>query len=556
MGKNKSVILKVAGCAVFVFAIGIVVGCGIGNESVKSLQGYLLDRITRASSSNSSNSNAQIYMNASSSNASSANVVIPDNFLMISSFSINGSTVKQGDRVDINIDTVGAPVVSASLLFKTVDGSDLFSTTVRNFSTDQYIVIPNNVLTGEYVVNSVFINARNSDGTVFGQNFSVDNGSGSINYFNFNSKLTIIPKDNKKEIKLEGVSLSTDKTMVGDKVFFDVKTNVLITDLQMTFSDGKNTFVAYGRDLEFAKPYIEIPSNVKEGTYNLIKLKITSSDESVVYTKDGKNGTNRYFLNSTLKIEANPNASYVYNNEDLDSELLSQIYSAPNGSSITINVDSNSIVSDKLFTAIKGSDKKLVINSGDHQLIFNGKDIKNAKSIDVVISIEDLAYHEDINQFTDEGIVVNFPDNGNLPGKALVRIKATEDIEDILEDKVYVYMYSVSDNKFYEIATDVRKTDDGYYEFNITHNSDFLIMNKVLDKKYVLENSPDGNKIVMFQKGNKIHLLLIGLGSLLVICACVVVLVLKNRKTTKKKKDKKDSKDNKETKEEKDDKKE
>ena len=186
--------------------------------------------------------------------------------------------------------------------------------------------------------------------------------------------------------------------------------------------------------------------------------------------------------------------------------------------------------------------KKLVINSGDNQLIFDGKDIETPKSIDARISIESLSDHANISKFADKGVVVNFPNNGNLPGKALVRIKATKEVTNELKDKIYVYMYDEDSNMFYEIGNDVKKTSDGYYEYTVTHNSDFLMMNKKLDKKYVLENNPAGDKVVIFQKGNRVHLVLICLGLLLVVVALVVVIVLKKKKEEPKKKGKKKKK--------------
>ena len=40
------------------------------------------------------------------------------------------------------------------------------------------------------------------------------------------------------------------------------------------------------------------------------------------------------------------------------------------------------------------------------------------------------------------------------------------------KEKVYVYHYNTQCDDFTEIATEVKPTSDGYYEFNMSHNEE------------------------------------------------------------------------------------
>ena len=144
------------------------------------------------------------------------------------------------------------------------------------------------------------------------------------------------------------------------------------------------------------------------------------------------------------------------------------------------------------------------------------------------MTVDNVSSNEDISKLVSNGVVVNFPDNGNLPGKALIRVKATDEVDNILNDNVYVYIYNESSNNFCVIDTSVKKSSDGYYEFTITHNSDYLITNNKLDSKLVVAQSDDN--VVSFQKGNGIYLLLIAVGVAVIIAVVVVIVVLKKKK--------------------------
>ena len=142
--------------------------------------------------------------------------------------------------------------------------------------------------------------------------------------------------------------------------------------------------------------------------------------------------------------------------------------------------------------------------------------------------MEKVSDNEKISKLVQNGIVVSFPDNGNLPGKALVRIKATDNMKSVLNNDVYVYIYNEDTNDFCVVDTNVSKSADNYYEFVVTHNSDYLVVNEKLDSKLIASES--SNNVVSFQKSNKTYLMLIAIGVAIIVAIIIVLIILMRKK--------------------------
>lgn len=547
MDKFKSKVIKLAVSGVAIFAFGIFIGYQLNYGTLSSIQGYLFTAAGEASDSNASNSNASNSnasnsnasdsnasdANASSANASSANASATDNIIYLQNFALGSTSAKQGDKVNVTIRTSGACNSAVSIVFKGGNGTT-FTAQVQDITGNPYIVIPNSAVATTYSVSDVLLVGRNSDNTTFTKQYSTS----GANTYAFNSSLTVVAKETNNggtqqpvaKVSLTSISLGSTSAKVSDKVYVNIKTSEKLNSLKLVFTstDGK-TFTVYAKDL-LIKPYIEIPSSTVAGTYSLTSAIIATSKSSTAYSKDGGNDTEKFDFNSTIEISDGTETTFIYNNEDVNSDVLTKLYNAPSGTKITINADSNTLINEELFNAIKGKNKKLVINYKDNQIVFNGNDIDSSKTIDISMTVDTVSSNEDINKLVSNGIIVNFPDNGNLPGKALIRVKATEEVGKVLNDNVYVYVYNKSSNDFCVVDTSVKKSKDGYYEFTITHNSDYLIVNEKLDSKLVVSQS-DRN-IVNFQKGNGTLLMLITVGVAVIIAAVIVIVVLKKKKST------------------------
>ncbi len=505
------------------------------NSSQKSNKEFLVAVANHATNANASSANASSAnassanasgANASSANASSANASLTDNIIYLQLFALEKTTAKPGERVNVILNTSGACNTAASIVFKGANGTT-FTAQVQSISSNPYIVVPNSAASTKYTVTDVLLVGRNSDNTTFTKQYRAT-GTDNYSFYTFINVTEKEGNSSTSKIKLTSISLNSTSSKVGEKVFIDVDASEKLDSLKLVFtSNDDKSFMVYANDIEDDKPYFVIPSSTEAGTYSLTGAVISSTKSTTAYSKDGKNDTERFSFNSKLEISDEEETTFNYNNEDLDSEVFAKLYNAPRGSEITINADSDSLISEELFNTIKGRNKKLVINYKGNQIIFNGSDVTDSKTIDVTMSVDDVANNEDINKLVSKGVVVSFPDNGNLPGKALVRVKANDVTED-LNDKVFVYIYNESTNNFCEIDKNAKKSDD-YYEFTITHNSDYLITNEELDSKLVVKPSDD---VVSFQKSNKVHLLLILIAILVIVVVLILVLYLKKKKKT------------------------
>ena len=170
-------------------------------------------------------------------------------------------------------------------------------------------------------------------------------------------------------------------------------------------------------------------------------------------------------------------------------EIIKKISEVESNIKIEVDASTNPIISQALFDAIKGQDKILVIKYNDIEWIFNGNDIKGAKSIDVSVQIND-----NVDELTglSTGINIIFADNGVLPGKCLIRIANSNIMNNILNSKDANVYYYYNDQKLYdEIGNDLKMTEDGYYEFYIDHNSSYVITTEKLADSYIANKISD-----------------------------------------------------------------
>ena len=179
-----------------------------------------------------------------------------------------------------------------------------------------------------------------------------------------------------------------------------------------------------------------------------------------------------------------------------DKALISKISNASNNAKIGINAVNDSIIKSEVFQAIQGTDKTIYVESNGIQWVFNGQKITTPKDIDTKITlnkIENDILKEKVGKYIDKGIIVNFKDNGELPGVALVKIKTDYVLRDYLGTaNLQVYHYNGSDNQmFEEVANDISVTKDYDLQFYISHNSSFIISNRKVDEKLISNNKKD-----------------------------------------------------------------
>lgn len=137
-----------------------------------------------------------------------------------------------------------------------------------------------------------------------------------------------------------------------------------------------------------------------------------------------------------------------------------------------------SVADKKIFETLAGKDITLVFEGPDVQWVFYGKDIspEKCKSIDLSITMtsttgKKLGYADDDNMLS-----IGFAKNGELPGKAKIRLS-----NEYLKAK-YGYkkdlILSYYDTAPEILSENVSCSNDGYAEIEITHNSTYILSDK------------------------------------------------------------------------------
>ena len=519
---------------IFILLFGIMLGITINSNSTFALDTASSNNATasNATDSNATASNATNHnatdSNATDNNATASNAVNTDNIIYLNDISLSKNTAKAGEKIYVNKSTSGACNTAMSITFKEVTTGNTFSANIESINDNAYIVIPNNIISGNYEVSNLFVVGLNSDNTTFTKKYINSKNNTDNNSFNFNIKLNITGNEENK-VELSKLTLSNTSAKVGDKVSLTVLATQKLSSLKLIFkSNNNNSFEVSVSDLT-SNPYFVIPSSSKSDTYYLHQATIASADSTNIYI----NGVN-YKFNTNLEVkESNEVKSFTYNNKDINDEIIKKIYNGNDELEVTINANDDSVISSELFNSIKGTKKKLIINYKDNQIIFCGNDIEESKSIDASISTNIVKKDADISKLINEGVVINFSSNGNLPGAALVRIKITDEMKNAFgNSKIYVYYYNEDSNKFNAIDENI-SADNGYYEFTIRHNSKYVLTNTEIDNNLI---TTDTANIVGFQKSNKTYIAMIVLSILLIAAVTALIIFIKKDNTKNRKK--------------------
>lgn len=237
----------------------------------------------------------------------------------------------------------------------------------------------------------------------------------------------------------------------------------------------------------------------------------------------------------------------IYNNSEITPEILEKISNNTELQNITINLDENVNISRDVFMAIKEKNIKLTVNTGENQIIFDGNNIEITKDINAEISYNLVNKDSLLKEIVQEGVVINFANNGELPGTALIRIKATEELKQALDmDTILVYYYNEETKELTQMTDDAIYNEDGYIEFSINHNSKYLLVNKLIEEKEYSVTTTSGDvkekDKVSFLESHKMYVIIIGVSILAIIVVVVILIVdkkLKNKKDDKNNKDEK-----------------
>lgn len=244
------------------------------------------------------------------------------------------------------------------------------------------------------------------------------------------------------------------------------------------------------RDGEWMVSYIRIVDNA--GNENSYVFKWITDEYGSIADETGKYyGIDDSCWTNDGKYSFKTATFHVKNEFDIEFQaslsnpnLAKRLQEMPEGKVADVIVDpsSNGIVKKEVFDAIKGKDKKVIFDLDGIQWIFEGKDITRAtKDIDIKTEFQTVSgssYGADSKL-----IKVDFAPNGQLPGKAQIRMKS-----DYLYNKYgasgKIYLYYLNGSKLREeqsAGTElVFDGTDKWCYFTIDHNSTFLLTGEKL----------------------------------------------------------------------------
>ncbi|MBQ6477712.1 MAG: hypothetical protein IJI43_04710 [Bacilli bacterium] len=474
---------------------------------------------------------------------------------LLKSFDFKEKQVKQNDKLYFDIDYEyegqGLSFISFFLVSKQTGTQYYFST--DNLS---YIDLSNAMEymePGEYALTEIclFPMEWGQDQTRTEAVYSSEAGSTTpdvenpVQYFDFSDQIITVTEDNsnnssntKNKLTLD---VKTKKAAIGEKIDLDVNYDGYygIESMLLAFTNEKDNskLNVYVKEL-YGNPNFIIPSNATIGNYkfNYAKVSLYSGEKELYRSKDKNLKLNNGKFQIAQK-EFDP-SEYSFNNEDYGDTIEKAITKLDNDAIITVNANSNPIISKSLFKLIKNTNKVLFIDYGSSEWVFNGSDIKKPKSVDVRTVIENIKDSTGYNKFIKKHVhkrsaMINFSNNGELPGKVLIKLDGNR-LDRIIKDKTAnIYYYNEGKKEFKKVAMEVQK-NDGFYEFYIDHNSKYVVSSKkVKDSVVSKDNSMLELNTVQKDKDNIFNIytiIALCAGGLLILIGIISLIVSKAKK--------------------------
>ena len=271
---------------------------------------------------------------------------------------------------------------------------------------------------------------------------------------------------------------------------------------------------------------------------NATSSNATSSNAQITETiKVTNTQTNTKPSTPTITEQEEVQTDLTYNNSEITEDILENISNSTETQSITINLDNNVNISEDIFEAIKGKGIKLTINDGENQIIFNGNDITTPKDINAKISYNLVSEDVLLKEIVQEGVVINFANNGKLPGIATIRIKVTDEMKKALNmETILVYHYDEETKELTQMTANARYKEDGFIEFSIDHNSKYLFVNELIEEKEYTVTTGENTEVkneVSFLESHKMYIMIIGASVIAIVIVVIILIVDKKAKAKK-----------------------
>ena len=476
--------------------------------------------------------------------------------MTIESFKLLSNNVQVGDKVYMDLKYSSTKNIIGCFLLLENQQEDLLYYTIKDLNTKPYITIESTTsgkipLPGEtYNVTTMVCQSENDNQLI---NISSNKNFANAIHYNFDSKLTIKESTDgtiTSNFNIPYFEMATTEVNPGDIVNLQMATNVnAISTILIFHNKEKNeTLPVYLKGQE--KMFFNVPTTVKSGTYELQKIIV--KDYTHTYTITNDNGKAQLYedqniTNNKLSIDLNKKIIVkepienkkvlILNNEDYTEEIKNKIIGLDEDAVITVYANNITLIDKGLFEAIRETRKTLIIEYGESEWIFSGTDIENPKSIDASMIISDITNKNFegsfITSLPQKTKLLTFSDNGELPGKVLIRLKSIELDNQFGEDKLFIYYYDKDTDGLMKVAMEIQK-DNGYYEFYINHNSKYILANKEIKGNFVSSDTDylklNTKSITKKEKGTDYSIYVILIGVVIGIILIIYKLIPRNEK--------------------------
>lgn len=200
---------------------------------------------------------------------------------------------------------------------------------------------------------------------------------------------------------------------------------------------------------------------------------------------------------STIQVKSGFDIAYYGATSNVDA-VVKAIMNMKEGQTAVIDYRNNTKASKQIFDAIAGKDKKVVFENDDVQWVFDGKTIDKSKCKTIDLEVLISKQPGDKYGYPDDKYILymKFANNGVLPGPADMRIN-----NEYLKEKYKVesdMILSYYDSSATVLDKSVECAKDGYAEFNISHNSVYILsakMPRLLAPKGLKATCQSGSKV-------------------------------------------------------------
>lgn len=324
----------------------------------------------------------------------------------------------------------------------------------------------------------------------------------------FTNKVTLIslPTDNKEGISIYSLEVEEYSVTTPNVLTFHINWNpgsegIRAMSVSITNENGNKKALYWEPDAPVTSKEITIklPLNtyLENGTYHIDYVMIYSSNFKAKYADLLLESI--MVDNHDIEIKSQYDIAYYGSTANI-SGVSKAIKNMNNGEVSIAEYSVQNIADQQIFQALAGRNATLVFEGPDVQWVFYGKDIdiKKCKSIDLSVNIK-VVNGKKYGYADDEKVLaIEFANNGELPGKATIRISS-----EYLKAK-YGYkssmVLSYYDNTPEVLDKNIDCANDGYAEIEITHNSTYILS----------DNAPrlaaPGNFTVKSSNSNKVTL--------------------------------------------------